>query len=104
MNIEILTAYDMKTVSSNNSCCSKSEQQSEYDLHAESKYFLICKSCFWCASCLNMSNIITRCPMCDNNDVGLLDILFILYKYVYKIDYIYIVELIYYFLYIILYI
>lgn len=87
MKIEILTAYDMKTVSSNNSCCSKSEQQSEYDLHAESKYFLICKSCFWCASCLNMSNMITRCPMCDNNDVGLLDILLISPNYVNKIDY-----------------
>ena len=86
MNIEILTAYDKKTVSSNNSCCSKSEQQSEYDLHAESKYFLICKSCFWCASCLNRSNVISKCPVCANNVDGLLDSTPISDKEVYRID------------------
>ena len=64
----------MKTLSSNSSCCSNSEPYSEYNLDGESKYFLICKSCFWCASRLNRSNMITKCPMCDNNNNdGLLD-------------------------------
>jgi hypothetical protein len=77
----------MKTLSSNSSCCSNSEQYSEYNLDAESKYFIICKSCFWCASRLNRSNMITKCPMCDNNNDGLLDSIPISDNLVYKIDY-----------------
>jgi hypothetical protein len=49
----------------------------------ESKYFLICKSCFWCATYLNGSKMITNCPACY--DDGLLDSLRILDNEVYKI-------------------
>jgi hypothetical protein len=75
MNIEIFTdSMEMRYENSSSmSRSSNSEPHSEYDLDAESKYFLICKSCFWCATCLNRSNMITKCPMCDNNDDGLLD-------------------------------
>jgi len=45
--------------------------KSNYD--SDSKYSLICKSCFWCASYLNMNNMISKCPMCANNVDGLLD-------------------------------
>jgi hypothetical protein len=35
-------------------------------------YFLICESCFWCASALSLRQIknetIPKCPMCDNGD------------------------------------
>jgi hypothetical protein len=71
MNIEIFT--DSIEMRRENSSRSSNRPHSEYNLDAESKYFLICKSCFWCASCLDRSNMIIRCPMCDNNDEGLLD-------------------------------
>jgi hypothetical protein len=29
--------------------------------------FLLCPSCFWCASYFNYSEIVTRCPTCDND-------------------------------------
>jgi hypothetical protein len=51
---------------------------------SESKYFLICKSCFWCATCLDGSKMITKCPVCYNDD-GLLDSLPIIDNEVYKI-------------------
>ena len=38
-----------------------------YDHQIYSKAFLICKWCFWCASNLSTKNVITKCPMCDNN-------------------------------------
>lgn len=51
---------------------------------AGSKYFLICKSCFWCATYLDGSKMITKCPACYNDD-GLLDSLPIIDNEVYKI-------------------
>jgi hypothetical protein len=51
--------------------------------HAESKYFLICKSCFWCATYLNGNKMIINCPACY--DDGLLDSIPILDNEVYKI-------------------
>jgi len=69
MNIEIFN--DSVEIRCENS--SNTSTDFEYNLDAESKYFLICKSCFWCASCFNGSNMITRCPVCDNNNDGLLD-------------------------------
>ena len=39
-------------------------------------YFLICQSCFWCASYLNMSRLlpIDKCPNCYNNKIELMPI------------------------------
>lgn len=33
--------------------------------------FLICDSCFWCASYYDTSNLnkVTKCPCCDNNSI-----------------------------------
>jgi hypothetical protein len=56
-----------------------------YDHLADSKAFLICKWCFWCASNLSTRSVITKCPMCDNN--GLLNSIPISDKEVYEIDY-----------------
>jgi hypothetical protein len=36
--------------------------------------FLICQSCFWCASYFNYPEIISRCPTCDSNYVESLPI------------------------------
>lgn len=27
--------------------------------------FILCESCFWCASCLNLGVKVDRCPICD---------------------------------------
>ena len=62
----------------------ESYSKSNYD--SDSRYFLICKSCFWCASCLNRSNVIYKCPVCANNVDGLLDSTPISDKEVYRID------------------
>ena len=56
-----------------------------YDHQTDSKAFLICKSCFWCASQLNTRHvIISVCPGCDNN--GLLNSIPISDNAVYEID------------------
>ena len=55
-----------------------------YDPSADSKEFLICKWCFWCASHLNKRNMINKCPGCDND--GILDSIPISDKEVCEID------------------
>jgi len=55
-----------------------------YDHQADSKAFIICKWCFWCASNLSTRNVITKCPVCDND--GLLNSIPISDKEVYEID------------------
>ncbi|MGA9154996.1 MAG: hypothetical protein WBZ36_30805, partial [Candidatus Nitrosopolaris sp.] len=55
-----------------------------YNHQADSKAFLICKWCFWCASNLSAEKVITKCPMCDNN--ALLNSIPISDKEVYEID------------------
>jgi hypothetical protein len=55
-----------------------------YDHQADSKAFLICRRCFWCASNLSTKKVITKCPICDNN--ALLNSMPISDKEVYEID------------------
>ena len=31
--------------------------------------FLLCESCFWCASCINLSFNVEKCPLCINGNV-----------------------------------
>lgn|SRR5215213_1775565 len=31
--------------------------------------FLLCGACFWCASYLNYTRLVTRCPTCDTDNV-----------------------------------
>ncbi|MDQ6666856.1 MAG: hypothetical protein M3Y53_01365 [Thermoproteota archaeon] len=33
---------------------------------AKEIHFLLCESCFWCASCLNITKTVTRCPSCSD--------------------------------------
>lgn len=89
MNTEIFTDNtEMRygSSSSNTSRRRNSESYSKSNYDPDSKYFLICKSCFWCASCLNRSNMISKCPVCANNVDGLLDSTPISDKELYRID------------------
>ena len=36
--------------------------------------FLICQSCFWCASYFNYVEVVNRCPTCDSNNLESLPI------------------------------
>ena len=36
--------------------------------------FLLCGACFWCASYLNYTRVVTRCPTCDTDNVESLPI------------------------------
>src|SRR5215469_2145449 len=45
-------------------------RRDSYAHQAYSKVFLICKWCFWCASNLSTRNVITKCPVCDNNGLN----------------------------------
>ena len=41
----------------------------------DERYFLMCKSCYWCASCLtNDDGYISTCPVCDTNKMEWLPI------------------------------
>ena len=37
-------------------------------------HFLLCQSCFWCASYFNYSEVVTRCPTCESNSIESLPI------------------------------
>jgi hypothetical protein len=36
--------------------------------------FIVCESCFWCASCLNQGITVDKCPSCNNGKVELLPV------------------------------
>jgi hypothetical protein len=38
--------------------------------------FVICNSCLWCASCIVRENIISKCPLCHDNKIQIIPILF----------------------------
>ena len=37
-------------------------------------HFLLCQSCFWCASYFNYSEVVTSCPTCESNSIESLPI------------------------------
>ncbi len=37
-------------------------------LYKQAIHFLICDSCFWCASCIRVDAPV-KCPSCDDNEV-----------------------------------
>lgn len=51
-------------------------------------HFILCQSCFWCASSYNMVSFsitsITKCPCCGNNKIELMPISD---NEVYRVDY-----------------
>lgn len=36
--------------------------------------FLICQSCFWCASCINAKVTVSKCPVCQSRKIEYLPI------------------------------
>jgi hypothetical protein len=36
--------------------------------------FVLCPSCFWCASYFDYAEVVTRCPTCDSNNIESLPI------------------------------
>jgi hypothetical protein len=36
--------------------------------------FVICSSCLWCASCMNLDKLIIRCPLCHDNKIRCISI------------------------------
>ena len=41
---------------------------------AKATYFLICESCFWCASYVNNQTKLTTCPLCHNGKINCMPI------------------------------
>jgi hypothetical protein len=40
----------------------------------DAKNFLMCGSCFWCASCLTGNRTMLHCPSCGNNKMQLMPV------------------------------
>lgn len=54
----------------------KLHDDQQYD-NSKEKYFLICKSCFWCASFLdNIHRSVEVCPSCMNSELDSMPISF----------------------------
>jgi hypothetical protein len=58
------------------SCCHvitntsiKAEERNEMKLTFKQPHFLLCSSCFWCASYLNFCGTVEVCPSCMNGEV-----------------------------------
>jgi hypothetical protein len=58
------------------SCCHvitngsiQAEERNEMKLAFKQPHFLLCSSCFWCASNLNMHGTVEICPSCTNGKV-----------------------------------
>lgn len=49
----------------------------------DKKNFLMCKSCFWCASFLTAKRNMMQCPSCGNNEM---ELMFISNYQSYKLD------------------
>jgi len=45
--------------------------------------FLLCKSCFWCATCLDPDLVVSKCPVCEDR----FESLPISYNEICKLDY-----------------
>ena len=63
----------------------KKPYSGQRDITSSERNFLICSSCFWCASYLNnMHNFVDICPSCKNEKVESMPISF---DETYKFDY-----------------
>lgn len=40
----------------------------------KARYFLICRSCLWCASCIKNQTTFTKCPLCYNGEIDCMPI------------------------------
>lgn len=44
--------------------------------HNNNVEFVVCNSCLWCASCIVRKNTISLCPLCYDNKIQTIPILF----------------------------
>lgn len=44
-------------------------QKDNYAKLTKARYFLICRSCLWCASCIKNETTFTKCPICYNGEI-----------------------------------
>ena len=51
------------------------------------RHFLLCKSCFWCASSIYMLSMDWICPVCNNNNSSKIESIPIENNEMYKFDY-----------------
>jgi hypothetical protein len=66
-SIRYLHYYQVETVNTNSSI--RTEERKEMKLTFKEPHFLLCSTCFWCASDLNLRGIVERCPSCMNGKV-----------------------------------
>jgi len=45
------------------------EERNEIKSTFKQPHFLLCSSCFWCASCIRLDVSVARCPSCNDNKV-----------------------------------
>jgi hypothetical protein len=51
-------------------CQNLNELAQNHPLHAYQPFFLICRLCFWCASCIyGSSKIPNKCPVCNDSNI-----------------------------------
>jgi hypothetical protein len=72
VNFQILLETEQSVLRKNT--IASLEHGSETDRHPNTPThnqidFLLCPSCFWCASYFNYSKVATRCPTCSNDNV-----------------------------------
>ena len=67
MNFQILLEREQSVLRKNT--IAGLEHGSETDRHPNTIDFLLCPSCFWCASYFNYSKVAIRCPTCSSDNV-----------------------------------
>lgn len=50
----------------------KYQTQEKNEIHRNQVYFLICVSCFWCASCIDLRGSLEICPSCMEGKLELM--------------------------------
>jgi hypothetical protein len=60
-------------------------EKKDENIFVRKRCFLMCKSCYWCASCLSVDDgSISRCPVCGTNKM---DCLSLSHSECYRLDY-----------------
>jgi hypothetical protein len=64
-SVVIFNAYELQTGLNNNNHDGEDNKELSKQIH-----FMICESCFWCASYISSKSIsIAKCPNCYNNKI-----------------------------------
>jgi hypothetical protein len=77
MNLQLLI-YEEQTIFRKNTLFvlpSNIETTDEIQNYTRNRVnFLLCRSCFWCASCLSQDSTFTKCPSCTEGNIESLPI------------------------------